>query len=107
MLNCHFRDPILQQISAELDAGRPEEAVLEDVYAKYGDETRVQPRNEGFGMVGWIAPFASLLAGLGFVAWVMRRWRKRNVARSRASDVPDEVMDRYRSRIEEDLEDLE
>ena len=107
MLNCHFRDPILVEIRTGLEAGRSEEAVLEDVYAKHGSETRVQPRTEGFGMVGWIAPFASLLAGLGFVVWVMRRWRRGTEARSRASEVPEEVVDRYRSQIDEDLEDLE
>ena len=107
MLNCHFRDPILEEISTGLEAGRSEEAVLEDVYAKHGSETRVQPRAEGFGMVGWIAPFASLILGLGVVAWVMRRWRRGTETRSRASEVPEAVLDRYRSRIEEDLEDLE
>ena len=107
MLNCHFRDPILQEITAGLEEGRPEEAVLEEVYEKYGPETRVQPRDDGFGMVGWVAPFALLAAGLLAVVLVVRRWRAQTKARSRASSVPDEVMDRYRSQIEEDLEDLE
>ena len=107
MLNCHFRDPVLEQIVTGLEEGTPEEAVLEGVYDKWGSETRVQPRNEGFGMVGWIAPFASLLVGLGLVAWVVRRWRARTTVRSRGDEVPDEVMDRYRVRIEEDLAELE
>lgn len=107
MLNCHFRDPILKEISAGLEEGTPESAVLEEVYEKYGGETRVEPRNEGFGRVGWIAPFASLAFGLAVVLWVVRRWRARTTARSRASDVPDEVMDRYRAQIEEDLAELE
>lgn len=107
MLNCHFRDPILQEITSGLEEGRPEEAVLEEVYEKYGPETRVQPRDDGFGMVGWIAPFALLVAGLAAVVLIVRRWRARTVARSRASSVPDEVVDRYRSQIEEGLEDFE
>ena len=107
MLNCHFRDPVLEQIVTGLEEGTPEEAVLEGVYDKWGPETRVQPRNEGFGMVGWIAPFASLLVGLGLVGLVVRRWRAKTTVRSRASEVPDEVMNRYRARIEEDLAELE
>ncbi len=107
MLNCHFRDPILKEIEAGLEAGQPEEEILEAVYAKYGGETRVQPRSEGFGMVGWIAPFVSLLAGLAIIPWVVRRWRAVSVSRSRSDSVPDAVVDRYRAQIEEDLDELE
>ena len=107
MLNCHFRDPVLQDIQAGLEAGQPDGDVLEAVYAKYGSETRVQPPDDGFGLIGWIAPFATLLAGLALVPWVIRRWRRSSHARSRATGVPDEVVDRFRSRIEDDLEELE
>ena len=107
MLNCHFRDPILNQISDGLEQGRPEAAILEEVYEKYGTETRVQPRDDAFGLLGWIAPFASLLTGLAVVIWLIRRWRASTVARSRASGVPDDVVERYRSQIEEDLEGFE
>ena len=107
MLNCHFRDPILQQIGDGLEAGTPEAEVLEGVYEKYGPETRVQPRNDGFGRVGWIAPFAAMTFGLAVVVMVMRRWRTTKADRSRDSDVPDDVVDRYRARIEEDLAELE
>lgn len=107
MLNCHFRDPVLQDIQAGLEAGQSDEDVLEAVYAKYGSETRVQPPDDGFGLIGWIAPFATLLAGLAVVPWVIRRWRRSSHARSRATGVPDEVVERFRSRIEDDLEELE
>ena len=107
MLNCHFRDPVLQDIQAGLEAGQSDEDVLEAVYAKYGSETRVQPRNDGFGLIGWIAPFATLLAGLALVPWVIRRWRRSSHARSRATGVPEDVVERFRSRIENDLEGLE
>lgn len=107
MLNCHFRDPVEAEILEGLEAGRPEAEILEAVYAKYGSETRVEPRNEGFGRVGWIAPFAVLVAGLAIIPWVVRRWRGRAGARSRAAAVPTEVVDQYRSQIEVDLDELE
>ena len=107
MLNCHFRDPVLDQIEEGLEAGKSDNEVLEEVYAKFGSETRVQPRAEGFGMVGWIAPFAAFLVGLGVVPWVVRRWVSKSGARSRGDSVPDEVVDRYRSEIEDDLKALD
>ncbi len=107
MINCHFSDPVLLEIEAGLEAGQSDEEVLESIYAKYGSETRVEPGGRGFGLVGWIAPFASLLLGLALVPWVIRRWRRTTRARSRASAVPQQVVERYRARIEKDLEDLE
>ncbi len=107
MLGCHFRGPVLEDIRLGLEDGKPDEEVLEAVYDKYGSETRVEPRNEGFGMVGWFAPFVSLLAGLSVIFWVIRRWRRTTLTSSRADSVPEEVVDRFRSRIEEDLEQLE
>ena len=107
MLNCHFRDPILQRIGDGLEAGMPEAEVLEGVYEEYGPETRVQPRSDGFGRVGWIAPFAAMTFGLAVVVLVMRRWRTGNAERSRDSGVSDDVVDRYRARIEEDLAEFE
>ena len=76
MLNCHFRDPVLQDIRTGLEEGTADDEVLEAVYAKYGTETRVEPRNQGFGRVGWIAPFATLALGLAAMVWVVRRWRE-------------------------------
>ncbi len=107
MLNCHFRDPILQQISEGLEAGEPEEAVLEAVYEQYGPETRVQPREDAFGMLGWTAPFALLGVGLAAMVLVVRRWRARTAARSETRQVSDRVLERYRSQIEDDLGKLE
>ena len=107
MLNCHFRDPVLDQIREGLEAGKPAEAVLEEVYARFGSETRVEPKAEGFGMVGWIAPFAAFLFGLAAIPWVLRRWRSSTRATQRGDSVPDEVVDRYRSEIEDDLDALD
>ncbi len=107
MLNCHFRDPVLQQIEEGLDAGKSDEAVLEEVYARYGNQTRVEPKAEGFGMVGWIAPFATFLCALAAIPWVLRRWRSNTLTASRSDSVPDEVVDRFRSEIEAELEALD
>ncbi len=107
MMNCHFRDPVLQKIGDGLERGLSDEEVLEEVYAEYGSETRVEPRGEGFGIVGWTAPFAAFAAGLLVIPWIVRRWRSNAGARSRGPEVPDAVAERYNAEIERDLDQFE
>ena len=61
MVGCHIRVPINEEIEAGIEAGRSQEDILAAVYEKYGEEMRVEPRREGFGIVGWAMPFVSLL----------------------------------------------
>ncbi len=107
MLGCHFREPVLKDIQNGLEENKPREEILAAVYTKYGDQTRVEPRREGFGMVGWIMPFAALLLGLSMIPLVIRNWRKRTVVDRCTDTVTKEVYDRYRDSIEEDLKEME
>ncbi len=107
MVGCHVRVPINEQIEAGLEAGQSQEEILAAVYEKYGEEMRVEPRREGFGIVGWVMPFVSLLAGLAVIPFVVRRWRRNARAHTASAPVSDRVVDRYRGEIERQLEEME
>lgn len=107
MMGCHIRVPINEDIEAGLKAGQSQEEILEAVYAKYGDEMRVEPRSEGFGIVGWAMPFVLLLAGFGIIPFVVRRWRTTAQSPTGQQPVSDQVVDKYRDEIERNLEELE
>lgn len=106
MVGCHVRVPINEEIEAGIEAGRSQEDILAAVYEKYGEEMRVAPRSEGFGIVGWAMPFVSLLAGLAIIPFVVRRWR-RNARGQAAQSVPAKVVDRYNKEIERQLKEME
>ena len=107
MVGCHVRVPINEEIEAGIEAGRSQEDILAAVYEKYGEEMRVEPRREGFGIVGWAMPFVSLLAGLAVIPFVVRRWRRNARAQAAAEPVPARVVDRYSEEIERQLKEME
>ncbi len=107
MVGCHVRVPINEEIEAGIEAGRSPEDILAAVYEKYGQEMRVEPRREGFGIVGWAMPFVSLLAGLAVIPFVVRRWRRNARAQAASEPVPARVVDRYSAEIERQLKEME
>lgn len=107
MVGCHVRVPINEEIRAGIEAGRTQEEILEAVYEKYGQEMRVEPRREGFGVVGWAMPFVSLLAGLAAIPFVVRRWRRNAREQAAAKSTPARVVERYSEEIERQLEEME
>ncbi len=107
MVGCHIRVPINEEIEAGIEAGQPQEEILAAVYEKYGEQMRVEPQREGFGIVGWAMPFVSLLAGLAVIPFVVRRWRLNARARRVSEPVSDRVVDQYRDEIERQLEEME
>ena len=107
MMSCHVRVPINEDIEAGLKAGQSKEEILEAVFAKYGEELRVEPKREGFGLVGWAMPFASLLFGLAVIPFVVRRWRRKAVAGTPADPASERAVDKYRDEIERNLREME
>lgn len=79
------------KIERFLAGGYSEDQVLAYFEASYGEFIRLAPRPRGFNLVVWIAPIATLLAGLGLVAWRVRGARH---AQREAAD-----LERYRRRV--------
>lgn len=59
-------------IAAQEHAGRPREAVEDELYAQWGDVILQAPRAEGFGLAAYVLPIVAFLAGGGIV-WVFLR----------------------------------
>lgn len=67
-----FRDT-LHLLAAE---GRTADELVEWALARHGEEWRAVPKRSGTGLLAWLIPPAMLLAGVGFVAMRLRRWRR-------------------------------
>jgi len=54
-----------------------DELVLQSFVQKYGATVLAAPTTSGFNIVAWIVPFVALVAGLGLVSFIVRKWKFR------------------------------
>jgi len=62
-------------IKKEIADGKDETAILQDVAIRYGVQALTAPPVKGFNLAVWILPGVGLLAGLGIVVVIVRRWK--------------------------------
>ena len=89
----------------KLQEGVPPQTVLEEVFAKFGDQYRAVPSYSGVGKLVWWVPlgfvFVGLLAALGVVLS-----RKKNGSR-RESSVEPILNDEMKAQIERELSSID
>lgn len=107
MLYCHFGEPVRAEIREGVVAGLAPEVIIDQLVAKYGAIILGEPPAEGFGALGWTMPFIAILAGLAIVPFVIRRWRRNQLAAEAAAPpqaaVNEEALDRFKDQIDRDL----
>jgi len=64
-------------IKTEIADGKDETTILQDLSLKYGVQVLSTPPAHGFNLAIWILPSAGLLAGLGMVVVIVRRWKRK------------------------------
>ena len=105
-------------IRTALAEGKTEEAAFQVIVDQYGPKILPEPPREGFSWMAWIMPFAALLLGGGMVSMVLWKWMKVNAEEEPAGDpatpsgvsdvppeVPASVVEKYRAKINRQLED--
>lgn len=98
MLGCHYSSPAKTQISAMSKAGTSDDEIVASFVKKEGKQALAVPPTEGFSLTAWLAPPAVALAGLGFIAWFIRRKRKPTVPKD-----GDELAEKYQQAAEREL----
>ena len=61
-------------VKEQLAAGKSPEEVMAYFVSKYGEWILLAPRARGFNLVAYGLPAVLFLSGLGFIAWIVRRW---------------------------------
>jgi cytochrome c-type biogenesis protein CcmH/NrfF len=77
MLDCAEKAEMRAFIQKEIAGGKDETAILQDLSLKYGVQVLTAPPAQGFNLAVWILPSVGLLAGLGFVVVIVRRWKRK------------------------------
>ena len=77
MAECAEKAEMRAFIKKEIADGKDETAILQDISIRYGVQALTAPPAKGFNLAVWILPGIGLLAGLGIVVVIVRRWRRK------------------------------
>jgi cytochrome c-type biogenesis protein CcmH len=80
-----------------------DDLVLQSFVQKYGATVLAAPPTSGFNIVAWIVPFVALVAGLGLVTIIVRKWKFR-VQPVGAQDLNQAELEEFRRRAREETE---
>lgn len=99
---CGYCKRVKSQIFQLQAKGNSDQQIIDQLVRENGKDTYIgEP-----GVMGWLAPYLAIAAGLGLIFWFVRRHLKSPLPATVPS-VGSEVFDRYHERIEKDLEKLE
>jgi len=73
---CAYHAEMRAMIQKEIAEGKDEATIRQDFILRYGVQVLAVPPAKGFNLTVWILPGLGLLAGLGLVLVIVRRWRR-------------------------------
>jgi cytochrome c-type biogenesis protein CcmH len=105
-MHCPYLGRMREELTAAVDRGDTDSAILQSFVQNYGAVVLAAPTKTGFNRVAWIMPYAALAGGLLLMAWIVRIWRKRPLAKHATIPVParDEELDRFREQARQETE---
>ena len=103
MLECSFSKPAKEKIARLQAGGLTDKTIIDQFVAEFGPAVyRGDP-----SAYGWLVPYLSIIPGLAFIWWFVRRYRKPRPIAEIGPAPDDSELARYRERIEKDLAHLE
>lgn len=98
------------QIKDLLASGMSKQEVLDWYISRYGEEVLQEPPTHGVGLYVWILPVIGLVAGAGWLTFILKKWsagRQAEPAASAEIESPDtDLADDYLQQVEQDLKEL-
>jgi cytochrome c-type biogenesis protein CcmH/NrfF len=76
-LGCPYLSRMKQELTAAVDRGDSDSAIIQFFVQTYGTLVLAAPPNHGFNRVAWLMPSLALLAGITLVIFIVWMWRKR------------------------------
>ncbi len=107
MLQCHFSDPVRQELLTMVEAGRSNDDILDTMVGKHGKDVLRKPPAEGFYMLSYAMPYVGLAAGLALIGLLLRFYLRRRPAAALAAGEASPELNRYQAQIDKDLSDLD
>lgn len=100
-------EDIRRGVRGMLASGKSEQEILDHYVSIYGERILASPRPRGFNLLAWVLPVIFFVAGIVFLALLLRRWTRQKPGFA-AADSPDVPLDeRFQIRLEEELKNFE
>ena len=106
MLHCHYSDPAREKIISMVKAGKSDDVIVKSFVDQEGLSALATPPAEGFNLLAWVMPWIAVAIGLAAIAWFIKRYRPKAAVET-APPVDEEMLARYRDRIDKDMAKLE
>jgi cytochrome c-type biogenesis protein CcmH/NrfF len=103
MLGCGYAKPARAKIAGMQQTGMRDDQIVNSFVKEMGLVALAVPPAEGFHLLSWTMPFVALALGLGAILIYWRRFRKP----AEAVATQPQVDERYRSRIEREMADMD
>lgn len=72
--NCGFAVPARRRIASYINEGKNKPEIIDIFLKQYGEEVLAAPKKEGFNLLGYIMPFAALMAAAALIMVLLRNW---------------------------------
>lgn len=109
--NCELQACIQMRevIGQKLMAGESKEQIKAYFVEQYGDVVLGAPSRSGFNLIVWLFPVLAAVVGLGWVAYLIQTWRRRQPARppAAAPSASQATDDDYLKRVEQELKRID
>lgn len=99
---CEVKEGMHSTIRADLEQGKTEPEILQDLVNRYGEKVLAAPPARGFNLTAWLLPGVGLLIGLFLAITVVRRWRRRTAEAAAPAGAPP-VDESVLSAVEEEM----
>ena len=106
MLECHYSLPARQKIATLQQQGQPDDTILASFVKESGISALSSPPAEGFNLLGYLMPIIGIVAGLGAILLFLKK-SKQNRIPATVPPLDNELLARYKERIDKDMAKLE
>ncbi|HLI34503.1 MAG TPA: cytochrome c-type biogenesis protein CcmH [Terriglobia bacterium] len=101
---CASRAQMQDLILKDIDQGKSEAAILQDLTERYGVRVLASPPAQGFDLTVWVLPGIGLIIGLIIVVLIVRKWwRKPKTPQASSVALDPKIM----AEVEEEMNRME
>jgi cytochrome c-type biogenesis protein CcmH len=100
-------EDIRRGVRGMLASGKSEQEILDYYVSVYGERILASPRPRGFNLLAWVLPAIFFIAGVLFLAFLLRRWTRQKPPLASEGSPELQLDERCRIRLEEELRDFE